>query len=387
MTVHAAARKASERLASLKPSATVEMTDRVRQARAAGRKVIGLSSGDPNIATDPRIVAAAERALARGDTHYATPAGQPELREAIARREAVRCGAAYDPADILVTPGGKFALLAALMGAIEPGDEVIVPQPGWVSYGPCVRLAGGVPVALAMLDRVDPAALAAAVTVRTRAVILNSPANPTGRILRADEIAAVVDLAQRRGLWLIFDQVYADLAYGEPVAFPQASEGGRQCTLVVDSLSKTFGMTGWRLGYLAAPSVLARPILKFLQHSIYCVAPFIQAAGVAALALFDELAPAHRATFRRRLERAAARLSAVEGIACPMSDATFYLFPAIDGDDVATAKHWLDAFDVAVLPGSAFGEAGAGHLRLSLTASDEELDDAFDRIARAGIIK
>jgi aspartate aminotransferase len=387
MTAHAAVRKSSERLASLKPSATVEMTDRVRQARAAGRKVIGLSSGDPNLATDPRIVAAAERALHRGDTHYATPAGQPELRAAIARREAARCGATYDPADILVTPGGKFALLAALMGAIEPGDEVIVPQPSWVSYSPCVRLAGGVPVALAMLDRIDPAALEAAVTARTRAIILNSPANPTGRILRAGEIGAVVDLALRRGLWLIFDQVYADLAHGEPVAFPQALEGGRQCTLVVDSLSKTFGMTGWRLGYLAAPPILARPILKFLQHSIYCVAPFIQAAGVEALSLFDELAPAYRAMFRGRLERAVARLSAIDGMRCPMSDATFYLFPAIDGDDVATAKHWLDALDVAVLPGSAFGDAGAAHLRLSLTASDQELDDAFDRIARAGIVR
>jgi len=386
MTAHAALRKASERLAALKPSATVEMTDRVRQARAAGRKVIGLSSGDPNIATDPRIIAAAERALARGDTHYATPAGQPELREAIARREAARCGARYDPADILVTPGGKFALLAALMGAIEPGDEVIVPQPGWVSYGPCVRLAGGVPLALAMLDRIDPVALAAAVTPRTRAVILNSPANPTGRVLRADEIAAAVDLAQRHGLWLIFDQVYADFTYDAPAAFPQALDGGRQCTIAVDSLSKTFGMTGWRLGYLAAPSVLARPILKFLQHSIYCVAPFVQAAGVEALGLFDELAPAYRARFRSRLERAVAALSAIEGITCAMSDATFYLFPAIDGDDVKTAKHWLDAADVAVLPGSAFGEAGAGHLRLSLTASDAELDEAFARIARAGIV-
>jgi aspartate/methionine/tyrosine aminotransferase len=387
MTVHAAVRKSSERLAALKPSATVEMTDRVRQARAAGRKVIGLSSGDPNIRTDPRIIAAAERALARGDTHYATPAGQPELREAIARREASRCGARYDASDILVTPGGKFALLAALMGAIEPGDEVIVPQPGWVSYGPCVRLAGGVPVALAMLDRIDPAALAAAVTPRTRAIILNSPANPTGRILRADEIAAAVDLAQRHGLWLIFDQVYADFAYDVPVGFPQALEAGRQCTLVVDSLSKTFGMTGWRLGYLAAPSVLARPILKFLQHSIYCVAPFIQAAGLEALALFDELAPVYRARFRTRLDRAVTRLSATDGITCSMSDATFYLFPAIAGDEVATAKHWLDSADVAVLPGSAFGEAGAGHLRLSLTPSDEELDEAFARIARAGIVK
>src|SRR5437016_8608228 len=155
MTAPTILRKSSGRLSSLKPSATVEMTDRVRQARAAGRRVIGLSSGDPNIATDPRIIAAAERAMRAGDTHYATPAGQPELREAIVRREAARCGARYEAADILVTPGGKFALLAARMREVEPGDEVLVPQPGWVSYGPCVRLAGGVPVALAMLDRFE----------------------------------------------------------------------------------------------------------------------------------------------------------------------------------------------------------------------------------------
>jgi aspartate aminotransferase len=386
MTVHAAIRKASERVASLKPSATVEMTDRVRQARAAGRKVIGLSSGDPNLPTDPRIIAAAERALRSGDTHYATPAGQPELRDAIARREHARCGARYDAAEILVTPGGKFALLTALMGTVEPGDEVIVPQPGWVSYSPCVRLAGGVPVALPMLDRIDAGALAAAVTARTRAIILNSPANPTGRILRTQEIRAAVDLALARGLWLIFDQVYADLAYDAAVAFPQGL-GGRDCTLVVDSLSKTFGMTGWRLGYLAAPAIVAKPILKFLQHSIYCVPPFVQAAGVAALALHDELAPAHRALFGGRMQRAVARLANIDGIRCAMSDATFYLFPAIDGDDVATAKRWLDEIDVAVLPGSAFGASGAGHLRLSLTASDAELDEAFDRIARVGIVR
>jgi len=379
-------RAPADRLASLSPSATVEMTDRVRQARAAGRKIIGLSSGDPNIETDERIVAAALTALQRGDTHYATPAGQPELREAIARREAGRCGVVYDPADILVTPGGKFALLAALMGIVEPGDEVIVPQPGWVSYSPCVRLAGGTPVALAMLDRVDAAALQGAVSARTKAIIVNSPANPTGRILGADEIRAVVDLARRQGCWIVFDQVYADLTYDVPVVFPQAIEGGPECTLVVDSFSKTFGMTGWRLGYLAVPSGLSRPILKFLQHSVYCVAPFVQAAGLAALALYDELAPRYRNRFRVRLERASRALSQIGGITCPMSDASFYLFPKIAGDDSATARKWLDEFDVAVLPGSAFGPAGSGHLRLSLTASDQEIDDALARIARAGIV-
>ena len=145
----------AERVVGLKPSATVEMTERVRAARAAGRKIIGLSSGDPNLDTDPRIIAAAERAMRDGDTHYGPPAGLPALREAIVRRDAVRSGVSYDPADVIVTPGGKFALATALMGTVQPGDEVLVPEPGWVSYGPCVHLCGGTPVGISMLDRID----------------------------------------------------------------------------------------------------------------------------------------------------------------------------------------------------------------------------------------
>jgi aspartate aminotransferase len=377
--------KLAERVSTLKGSATVEMTERIRQARAAGRKIIGLSSGDPNIETDPRIVEAAERAIARGETHYSTPAGLPDLRQAIADREAKRCGASYTPSDILVTPGGKFALLTALMGVIEPGDEVIVPQPGWVSYGPCVRLCGGTPVALPMLDRVDADAVAAAVTLATRAIILNSPVNPSGRIIPADELKSVIDIVRRHNLWLIFDQVYADLAYEKTVAFPQGLLGGHANTLVVDSLSKTFGMTGWRLGYLAVPSGVSGPIQKFLQHSIYCVPPFIQFAGITALSLYDELAPKYRAMFRERLLRAAKRLSKIDGIDCPMSEATFYLFPRVDGDDATIARRWLDEFGVAIQPGSSFGAAGAGHLRLALSVNDKELDEALNRIETAGI--
>jgi aspartate/methionine/tyrosine aminotransferase len=380
-----AARATAERFRVMKPSATVENTERIRAARASGRRILGLSSGDPNIVTDPRIVAAAERAMRGDKTHYSAPAGEPGMRAAIVKREVERSGAQYDVADILVTPGGKFALLTALMGIVNPGDEVLVPEPGWVSYGPCVRLCGGVPVAVPMLDRLDPGTIAAAVTPKTRVLILNSPVNPTGRVLSESELIATIAIAQRHDLWIIFDQVYSDLMYSGTFPYPQALPGGFERTLVVDSLSKSFGMTGWRLGYLALPPGMAKALVKFLQHSIYCVPAFIQAAGEEALSLRNELVPAYREMFRRRLTRAAAALDAVPEIECVMPDATFYLFPKVAGDDTAVAQRWLAEGDVATMPGSAFGPAGKGHLRMSLSCSDEDLDEALVRIARLGI--
>ncbi len=380
-----ATRATAERFRVMKPSATVENTERIRAARASGRRILGLSSGDPNIVTDPRIIAAAERAMRSDKTHYSAPAGEPGLRAAIVKREAERSGAQYDSADILVTPGGKFALLTGLMGIINPGDEVLVPEPGWVSYEPCVRLCGGVPVAVPMLDRLDPTAIAAAVTGRTRVLILNSPVNPTGRVLTDRELAATIAVAQQHDLWIVFDQVYSDLTYGGVFPYPQAMAGGFERTLVVDSLSKSFGMTGWRLGYLALPPGMAKALVKFLQHSIYCVPAFIQAAGEEALSLRDELVPTYRDLFRRRLTRAAAALDAVSGIDCVMPDATFYLFPRVAGDDKAIAQRWLAEGNVAVMPGSAFGPAGNGHLRMSLGCSDADLDEALARIARLGV--
>ena len=381
----AAARTIAERFRVMQPSATVENTERIRAARASGRRILGLSSGDPNIVTDPRIIAAAECAMRSDKTHYSAPAGEPALRAAIAAREAERSGARYDPDDILVTPGGKFALLTALMGIVNPGDEVLVPQPGWVSYGPCVRLCGGTPVAVPMLDRLDLAAMAAAVTARTRALILNSPVNPTGRVLSEAELGAAIALAQKHSLWILFDQVYSDLTYGEKFPYAQALSGGFERTLVVDSLSKSFGMTGWRLGYLALPPGMVKALVKFLQHSIYCVPAFIQAAGAEALSLRRELVPEYRDTFRRRLQRASVRLNAVPGIDCIMPDATFYLFPKVAGDDTAIARRWLAEGNVAVMPGSAFGANGKGHLRLSLSCSDIDLDEALAQIARLGV--
>lgn len=370
----------------MKPSATVEMTERVRAARAQGKDIIGMSSGDPNLPTDERIIDAAHRALQNGATHYTASGGEPALRDAVARREWSRAQAVYDVDDIIITPGGKFAVLAALMATVDPGDEVLIPQPGWVSYGPCVRLCGGVPVAVDMLDRFDVEALERAATEKTRAIIVNSPVNPTGRVLTRTDIARLVALAETRGLWIIFDQVYADLTYGAPVTFPQSSAAGQERTLVVDSLSKSFGMTGWRLGYLAMPPGVAKSVVKFIQHSIYCVPPFIQAAGVCALELTDELLPRYRAHFEARVKRTAEVLDRANGMSCPTPDAGFFLFPRVDGDETAIARRWLDDLNIAVLPGTAFGNAGAGHLRISLSCSDADIDRALERIAQAEVL-
>ena len=377
-------RRLADRVSSLKPSATIQMTEKVRAARASGRRIIGLSSGDPNIDTDPRIIAAAERAMRDGDTHYGPAQGLPKLREAIAARESLRAGVTYSPDDVIVTPGGKFALLTALMAIVEAGDEVLVQEPGWVSYGPCVRLCGGQPVALPMLDHIDAAAIERAVTPKTRAIILNSPVNPTARVLPVEELRAVLQVAERHDLWIIFDQVYSDLLFEGEFPYLQSLPGAQQRVFVVDSLSKTFGMTGWRLGYLALPRGLAKAVVKFIQHSIYCVPGFVQAAGIEALSLFDDILPGYRRMFERRLDLVAPRLSRIEGITCPRPDATFYLFPAVAGDDVEVAQRWLEKVDVAALPGSSFGPSGAGHLRLSVTLPEAELEEALDRIESLG---
>jgi aspartate/methionine/tyrosine aminotransferase len=382
-TTHPQTPALSPRVAGIAPSATVEMSERIRQASAAGQEILPLASGDPNIDTPPEVIEAAYRAMRDGSqTRYGPAQGMPALREAIARRIARRSGAQYAADEIIVTPGGKFAVYAALMGTVSPGDEVIVLDPGWVSYGPCVQLAGGTPVFVPALDRIPLERVAAAVTAKTRAIILNSPCNPTGRIIPEAELQGLLAIAERHNLWLLFDQVYSDLCF-EPFPFLQALPGARSRTLVCDSLSKTYGMTGWRVGFLAAPKPVIKPLMKVVQHSIYCVPPFLQTASAAALALPETVVTANAERFRRRQHRTAETLDRLPGFACPVPPATFYVFPSVgERDDKQVAEEWLTKLNIAVLPGSAFGAAGAGHLRLSLACDDEILEEALSRLRR-----
>jgi aspartate aminotransferase len=370
------------RVTGIAPSATVEMTERVRAARAAGKPVLPLSSGDPNLPTHPSVIEAAHRALLAGETHYGPSPGLPALREAIAERLSRRAKTRTAPDQVLITPGGKFAVFAALTATVMPGDEVIVFDPCWVSYHPCIQLCGGKPVVIPALDGVPLDKVAAAITPRTRMMIINSPVNPTGRVLTRDELAGLARLAREHNFWLLFDQVYSDLIYNGEFTFLQDLEDAQDRTFVADSLSKTYGMTGWRVGFVTAPQRAIKPLLRVIQHSIYCVPPFIQSAAIAALQLPQSVVDSYVARFRQRRDRAAAALDSLTGISCAAPPATFYLFPSINGDDRVVAEEWIDKLSIASVPGSAFGGAGAGHLRLSLACSDDDLNAALDKLKK-----
>jgi aspartate/methionine/tyrosine aminotransferase len=370
------------RVATIAASATSEMADQIKRAQASGRQILPLAVGDPNLPTHPLVAEAACRSIRDGETLYDAAQGRLTLRTAVAQHISNQSGVAYEPDEIVITQGAIYGLLACLLSVVEPGQEVIVLDPSWVSFVPAVRLCGGVPVEAPCLNEIDVEAIAAAVTPRTRMIMVNSPVNPTGRVLSATELRGLVAVAERYGLWLLFDQVYATMVFDGPFPFLQAREGARERTFVVDSLSKGYGMTGWRVGYVAVPQPMTESILKVVQHGVYCVPPFVQAAAEAALALPDSVIAGYRAEFRAKRDIAVERLSRIPGIVCPPPAATFYLFPKIEGDDRAIAQAWLDQLSIAVMPGSAFGQAGRGHLRLSLACQRPVLIEALDRIER-----
>jgi aspartate aminotransferase len=371
----------SNRFDNLKPSATVEMTEKVRQLRLSGREIIGLSSGDPNVRPHPAIVEALSEAIGAGETTYGPSQGKDGLRQALSAYLSNRSEADYSPDEIIITPGGKFAVYAAILSIVNPGDEVLVLEPGWVSYSPCITLAGGKAVHINCLKSVDHRKLKQAITARTKAIIINTPVNPTGRIISREELEKIAALACEFNLWVISDEVYAELVYAPHQHFSIAAlDGMKERTFLVDSFSKTFGMTGWRLGGLALPPEHVKTVLKIVQHSIYCVPPFIQSAAEKALDLLPAIISDIRENFHQRVIYAQRKLNALPGFTCPPPVATFYLFPAADGDDKKLSMQLLDDLNIAVLPGSAFGHSGRGHIRFSLTCSMDVLREAMNRL-------
>ena len=361
--------------------------DRAVQRLSRGEDVILLSIGDPDFDTPVAIRDAATRALATHRTHYAPIGGEPRLREAIAVTSSAAMGGPVHPDQVVVYPGAQAALYALAQCLFDPGDEVITPEPTYVTYQPVIASTGAtmrpVPLRPERHFHLDPEDLARAITPRTRAVMLNFPHNPTGATLTAEAAAAVADLVTRHDLVLISDEVYAALAYGAPHRSPASLPGMAERTAVVSSLSKSHAMTGWRCGWSITPASLI-PHLQNLARAMYFgVAQFIQDAAAVALTTGGEELAAIRSAYARRARRLVTVLQEAPSLSVRMPEAGMYLFVDVRGtglDGKAFAARLLDATGVAVTPGEGFGPSGAGHVRITLGTEDERLVEAGRRI-------
>ena len=378
----------ARRVTSIGPSPTVAVSDRARQLQAAGQDVVDLGGGDPDFPTPAHIVAAAADAMEAGDTHYVASPGIPELRRAIVEKLRRENGLDYTADEIIVTPGGKPAIFAAIMTLIDRGDEVLILDPGWVSYAPEVVIAEGTPVSVPLSpddnfaiteDRLRPY-----ITPRTRALILCTPNNPTGRVATEEELATVARLAREHDFYVLSDEIYEKLVYDGAVHRSIAALPGMwERTLTLNGFSKAYAMTGWRLGFLAAPQPIVQQILKVHSHSVTCAASFSQRGAIVALngpqGFIGEMVSA----YDRRRHLVADGLNAIPGVSCPLPQGAFYAFPDIRATGLSSAhcaELLIEEGGVAVTPGSAFGTAGEGFIRLSYATSDELLRRAIGRM-------
>ena len=385
--------KLSQALSRIAPSRTAAMMDRAFELKAAGRDVISLSVGEPDFATPPHVIAAAKAALDAGETKYTAVAGTAELREAAALHFARDLGITVPAAQVIVSAGGKQAIFHALLATLDPGDEVLIPAPWWVSYPEIVRFAGGTVVPLPTTPAsgylITPAQLEAAITPATRWLLLNSPGNPTGSVYSAEELTALgAVLARHPQVLVLSDDIYAPLRYlpGRHATLAAVCPELAARVLTVSGVSKSHAMTGFRIGLAAGPQWLISAMGKLQSHSSGNPASISQAAAVAALTGPQDFLTEWCGIMRARRDRVVAALNAVPGLSTPSPDGAFYCLvdaaPLIGrfGDDEALCLHLLD-HGVAVVAASAFG--GQGGFRISFAASEAHLDEAVRRIGIA----
>ena len=381
-------RPLAARMSRLGTETAFEVLAKARALEAKGRDIVHLEIGEPDFDTPPAIVAAGVAALERGETHYTPSAGVIELREAIARY-VIRRGVRADPDQVIVTPGAKPIMFYALLALLEKGDEAIYPDPGFPIYSSMIDFAHarGVPLALREENEFQPDLdeLRSLVNPRTKVLVLNSPNNPTGGVLSRSAIREIAALARERDLWVLADEIYGELVYDGQHHSIAAEEGMAERTILLDGFSKTFAMTGWRLGYGVFPRALVEPVAKLVTNSVSCTATFVQRAGTVALSSRPPEVDRMIAEFRRRRDAVVKGLNAVPGITCRTPQGAFYVFPNIRGlglrSSTEVADRLLTEAGVATLAGTCFGAAGEGHLRLSYANSLANLDKAVARIA------
>ncbi len=377
------------RMQRLGTETAFEVLVRARALEAQGRDVIHLEIGEPDFDTPANVCEAGVTAIREGWTHYGPASGQPDLRQTIADYINRSRETSYGPEHVVVTPGGKPIMFFLILALLEEGDDAIFPDPGFPIYRSMIDFAGARAIPLPLREendfRLDVDELASLITPRTKLLIINSPANPTGGVFTFTDLQAIAKLAVEHDLVVLADEIYAEIIYDGDhhsiATFPGMSER----TVILDGFSKTYAMTGWRLGYGLMPEGLADQISRLMVNSVSCTASLVQRAGIEALTGPQVEVRDMVAAFRRRRDLMVAGLNAIPGITCLRPDGAFYVFPNITG--IGSSKQFadrlLDEFGVAALAGTSFGEHGEGYLRLSYANSEENLTKALDRIESA----
>jgi aspartate aminotransferase len=376
---------------SIPASVTLAVSDKASAMKAAGHDVIALAGGDPDFATPDFITAAAFTAIENGATHYPGPAkGIVPLLNAIAAKFEQDSGLTVNPkTDIVVTPGAKWALNLALAAVCNPGDEVIYLEPVWVSYPPMITLAGGIPVPVSLPSdnnfRVTADLLREKVTPRTKAIMVNSPSNPTGRVLTQEEVDAIVTVATEEDLYVIADEIYEQLIYDGRQHISLAGQPGMaERTMTINGLSKAYAMTGWRLGWLVGPTDILKLAARLNSQTVSSAANFTMHAAVAALTGPQECVAEMRDSYKARRDFMVPALNAIDGVECRSIEGAFYLFPRFPNstkNSLELADALLEKVGIAATPGIAFGSSGEGHVRFSIATASSELERAVERLA------
>jgi aspartate aminotransferase len=380
----------AHRIGHLKPEGAYAVLARAQALEAQGQEIIHLEIGQPDFETYSHIALAGIRAIAAGQTRYNPPSGVLALRQALAEDTGRRRGVQFSPEQVVIAPGTKPLLLLPMLALLEPGDEVIYPDPGFPSYAAAIGLVGAVPVPVPLVEErgydLDLDAFDAALSPRTRMILLNSPSNPTGGIHPPATLAHVAEAARLHDCWVLSDEIYTRLVYGAQAPSIVSLPGMAERTIIADGFSKTYAMTGWRLGFGIMPQLLAKKLDLLLTHSVGCTATFTQFAGLEAVLGPQDHVAAVVAEFRHRRDLIVDGLNAIPGVRCPMPQGAFYAFPNVQSFGRSSedlADYLLQEAGVAVLPGTAFGRNGEGYLRLSYANSVQNIRSALDRMADA----
>lgn len=380
----------AKRVIGLGTEKAFEVLSKCKELEAQGKDVIHLQIGEPDFDTPHNIIEAGVDALRNGYTHYTPNSGMFEVKDTIAEYAKKYKNVDTNRDEVVIVPGGKPIMFFTILALVEEGDEVIYPNPGYPIYESLIRFVGGIPVPMPLVEkndfRVDIEDLKQKITSKTKMVILNSPANPTGGILTEDDMKQIADLIRGKGIFILTDEIYSRIVYdSEPVSIA-TMPGMKDCTIILDGFSKTYAMTGWRLGFGIMHKEIAKKVDRLIANSTSNTAAFTQLAGKEALEGPQTDIDNMVKEFRKRRDFIVERLNSIDGITCRKPQGAFYVFPNITGTGLRSeelADYLLEEANVAVLDGVSFGEYGEGHIRLSYATSMENIEEALNRIEKA----